>query len=393
MKFCRKCGKSFKNNYDMCDVCGIKLSKIADNFTAISEFLKKINIDKNFLNGLLLIAVVIIVILSITASISIKNSILNITANIVKTSKQVCISECCYNETTYKDKNCENGSSCIDNKCVKQNCPYECCMEDSYLIKTCEPNRECKDNKCVIIESDNVFDCSKASFDINYINCSSENQKLELEITNTGNIDLWNFSIETSLNGLSYLNDSIGPDKNNPLKSNEKTLITYNCNNTKYCTSSASINSLKITSGNCPDIQLIKFFDLNNSSKCSYSHARIIKNRTSENNAIELYCKKVVFDISNIDCYNTGSGAVNVSVSVANTGSVSISPIFLFTSSGKEECKAMFKDSIGNGMTQSFKINCTDYGFDNTDYLNKIKVSIGNCQEVWKEKTLNDSCG
>ncbi|MBS3051828.1 MAG: hypothetical protein J4428_00465 [Candidatus Aenigmarchaeota archaeon] len=361
MKFCRKCGKSFRNNYDLCDVCGTKLSKVMDNFTVIGEFLKKINIRKKFLNGLLLIVAIVIIMSSITVSISIKNSILNITANIIKTSKQECASECCYNETIYKDKNCENDSTCID-------------------------------NKCIIIESDNVFDCSKASFDINYINCSSENQKLELGITNTGNIDLWNFSIETSLNGLSYLNDSIGPDKNNPLKSNEKTLITYNCNNTKYCTSSASINSLKVTPGNCPNIQLIKFFDSNN-NKCSYSNARIIKNRTSENNAIELYCKKVVFDISNIDCYNTGSSAVNVSVSVANTGSVSISPIFLFTSSGKEECKAMFKNSIGNGLTQPFKINCTDYGFDNTDYLNKIKVSIGNCQEVWKEKTLNDSCG
>lgn len=78
-----------------------------------------------------------------------------ITGEIIGSSqKQPCPSECCINNPNYENRVCQGNYQCINNKCVKTNCPHECCVEGEYSAKACPTDYECQNNKCVAIDSD-----------------------------------------------------------------------------------------------------------------------------------------------------------------------------------------------------------------------------------------------
>lgn len=68
--------------------------------------------------------------------------------------KQTCQFECCINNPEYENRVCQGNYQCINNKCVKTNCPYECCIEGEYSAKACPTDYGCQNNKCVAMDSD-----------------------------------------------------------------------------------------------------------------------------------------------------------------------------------------------------------------------------------------------
>lgn len=69
--------------------------------------------------------------------------------------KQDCPYECCVDEN-YKPKQCSYDEDCIDNLCVKKDCPYECCIYE-YEVKECTYNEDCINNRCV--KKDCPYEC------------------------------------------------------------------------------------------------------------------------------------------------------------------------------------------------------------------------------------------
>ncbi len=392
MKFCKKCGKSFSNSDNSCPECKIKLSKIMDEFTMISDSVSRFDIGK------IVSGVSLIVILTVSLTIFFKTLNPEITGYVLKTSEQPinrsCPNECCINDMNYENLAC-NGSNyeCVNNTCVKIACPYKCCTDNEFAFKPCQSDYECENNKCVLIKKDEKIDCTKAGLDISNITCSSQLQQLDIEIINTGQIELSNFTVYTSMNNILYSNSTSNSDHENLLKPGEKTVLVYGCNNNFDCTENAYINTLKIAAGNCPEIYAMEIFDDDHRLKCSPSKIVVIRNRTGEGNATDTYCKKVVFNIGDITCINTANTAVNVTISITNTGQVSIAPNFVFTSNNNDVCKYEVEDTIAAESSQLFRVNCTNSGFDNLDYLVKSLVKIGNCEERSIEQVVNKSCG
>ncbi len=112
--------------------------------------------------------------------------------------------------------------------------------------------------------------------------------------------------------------------------------------------------------------------------------------------ALQVNCTKAVLDIVDVVCTNTAGAAANVTITLANTGPVSLTgPTFLFRSNAQDICSASFTDTIASGATALFRVNCSTLGFDNTDFLSYARASL-NCQNqitVFADKSLSDLCG
>ncbi len=70
-------------------------------------------------------------------------------------AKQVCQFECCIDEPNYENRLCQGTNyQCINNRCVKASCPYECCPDGEYAAKSCLIDYECHSSKCIPVDSD-----------------------------------------------------------------------------------------------------------------------------------------------------------------------------------------------------------------------------------------------
>ncbi len=96
------------------------------------------------------------------------------------------------------------------------------------------------------------INCSSALLDIVSVICSSSNQQLKIGIHNTGDISLYDFSMITKINNTLYQNSTGGPNSTNPLGPGKQIILTYFCNSTTYCKQNATVQSVRISPGNCP---------------------------------------------------------------------------------------------------------------------------------------------
>ena len=78
------------------------------------------------------------------------------------------------------------------------------------------------------------------------------NQQLKIGIHNTGDISLYDFSMITKINNTLYQNSTGGPNSTNPLEPGKQIILTYFCNSTTYCKQNATVQSVRISPGNCP---------------------------------------------------------------------------------------------------------------------------------------------
>jgi len=126
-------------------------------------------------------------------------------------TKQSCPSECCINDPNYENRVCQGSNyQCVNNKCVKTNCPYECCSEGEYSAKLCLADYDCQNNKCAAIDSDKdgLTNIEEKQFGTN-INLadsdgdtSSDYQEVRVLRTNPLNVntdsDRYNDNVDTS---------------------------------------------------------------------------------------------------------------------------------------------------------------------------------------------------
>lgn len=161
MKYCDKCNKTISDDFKHCPECGKKLSHIVKE-TVKKELDKKyagkvIEFDlfaKKTIFSIIIVAAAIIVLGFVIANPTGFIPLVNPNTITTITQKQSCPFECCVNDPNYETRVCQGNYQCINNKCVKINCPYECCPEGEYSAKSCQQYYECQNNKCVAIDSD-----------------------------------------------------------------------------------------------------------------------------------------------------------------------------------------------------------------------------------------------
>lgn len=116
-----------------------------------------------------------------------------------------------YKRPNYENRVCQGSNyQCVNNKCVKTNCPYECCSEGEYSAKLCLADYDCQNNKCAAIDSDKdgLTNIEEKQFGTN-INLadsdgdtSSDYQEVRVLRTNPLNVntdsDRYNDNVDTS---------------------------------------------------------------------------------------------------------------------------------------------------------------------------------------------------
>ena len=76
-----------------------------------------------------------------------------------------CPYECCFEEDNFEDRLCPGLSNCIDNVCVKPNCPddFECCPGTIYAELPCEDPYKTCDSHFVCVQKECPYECCTAS--------------------------------------------------------------------------------------------------------------------------------------------------------------------------------------------------------------------------------------
>ena len=91
------------------------------------------------------------------------------------TEKQNCPYECCVNNADYSDKSCSSGYSCINQECIKQKqiCPFDCCISElDYFDKSCSSGYSCINHECIKQKAICPFDCCVSESDYMDKSCS-----------------------------------------------------------------------------------------------------------------------------------------------------------------------------------------------------------------------------
>ncbi|MDI6825892.1 MAG: hypothetical protein QMD36_01705 [Candidatus Aenigmarchaeota archaeon] len=96
------------------------------------------------------------------------------------------------------------------------------------------------------------INCTGALLSITDIICSSKTQQLKVAISNLGDIELYDFSTLAKVNNTFYENSTVGPNSTLPLNPGEQSILTYFCSNVSYCVSNATVESVRVSPGNCP---------------------------------------------------------------------------------------------------------------------------------------------
>ena len=104
------------------------------------------------------------------------------------------------------------------------------------------------------------INCTSALLDIVDVICSNSTQKLQVVITNLGDIELYDFSVLVTIDNTFYQNSTGGPNSTNPLNPGEQAVLTYFCSNTEYCKGEAVVKSVRVTPSNCPQAYAEKTF-------------------------------------------------------------------------------------------------------------------------------------
>jgi flagellin-like protein len=104
------------------------------------------------------------------------------------------------------------------------------------------------------------INCTSAFLDIVDVICSNSTQKLQVVITNLGDIELYGFSVLATIDNTFYQNSTGGPNSTHPLSPGEQAVLTYYCNNTEYCVGGRKVQSVRVTPSNCPQSYAEKTF-------------------------------------------------------------------------------------------------------------------------------------
>jgi hypothetical protein len=90
-----------------------------------------------------------------------------------KATEKNCPFECCLSNSTFLEKTCENDfASCVDNKCVLGDCPFECCDSPEFVSKSCDDKKQyCINDTC--IKKDCPFECCLGSEGYQQLKCAN----------------------------------------------------------------------------------------------------------------------------------------------------------------------------------------------------------------------------
>lgn len=99
--------------------------------------------------------------------------------------------------------------------------------------------------------SKKLIDCTTANLELVGVICSNSSHQLQIAVSNTGQTNLYDFSILALINNTYYQNNTGGPNSTYPLISGRQTILVYGC---EPCASNTKVNTVRVTPGNCSQI-------------------------------------------------------------------------------------------------------------------------------------------
>jgi len=99
--------------------------------------------------------------------------------------------------------------------------------------------------------STKLVDCVTANLDIVGVICSNSSHQLQIAVSNTGQTDLYDFSVLAVINNTYYQNNTGGPNSTYPLNPGRQAILIYGCDS---CTTNTKVSTVRVTPGNCSQI-------------------------------------------------------------------------------------------------------------------------------------------
>ena len=98
------------------------------------------------------------------------------------------------------------------------------------------------------------IECTNALLDIVDVICSNSTEELKIAVNNIGQINLYDFSTFVEVNNTFYQNSTGGPNSTYVLAPGGQTILVYHCDKDLYCAGGATIDKVRITPSNCPQV-------------------------------------------------------------------------------------------------------------------------------------------